>query len=82
MFTVYVLYSVVYDKILIVFTNHMKKRFLVHNQLENRGWTSRFRPWIIFYKGEYTTKEEAMRREKELKSAKGRDLIWKRIRKI
>jgi len=80
MFTVYVLYSASFDKIYIGFTNDLRRRFLFHNQLEKTGWTSRFRPWIVFYSEEYTTKVTAMRREKELKSAKGRDFIWKMIR--
>jgi putative endonuclease len=37
---------------------------------------------MVFYSEEYTTKAEAMRREKELKSAKGRDFIWKMIRNV
>ncbi|HET7001078.1 MAG TPA: GIY-YIG nuclease family protein [Puia sp.] len=82
MFTVYVLYSASFDKIYIGFTNDLKRRFLFHNQLEKKGWTSRFRPWIVLYLEEYSNKADAMRREKELKSSRGRDFIWKMIKEI
>jgi len=82
MFTVYVLYSVSFDKIYVGFTNDVNRRFLYHNKLEKRGWTGRFRPWVILYSEEYGTKKEAMLREKELKSARGREFIWKMIREI
>jgi putative endonuclease len=81
MFTVYALYSS-FDKIYIGFTNNLSRRFLFHNQLEKKGWTRRFRPWIIFYSEEFTTKWAAIHRERELKSAKGRDFIWRMIREI
>jgi putative endonuclease len=81
MFSVYVLYSISFDKIYIGFTSDLKSRFLSHNELDKNGWTSRFRPWIVVYTEEYQTKKEALCRERELKSAKGRDFIWKIIRK-
>jgi putative endonuclease len=82
MFTVYVLYSAVYNKIYIGFTNNLQVRFLFHNQISKKGWTKRYRPSIIYYTEEYSSKAEAMRREKELKTAIGRDFIWKEIRKL
>jgi putative endonuclease len=75
MFKVYVLYSQVYDKIYIGFTSDLKARFLFHNELGKKGWTIKFRPWTIFYCEEFDTKAEAIQREKELKSAKGRNFI-------
>lgn len=75
MFTVYVLYSVKYDKIYIGFTSDLDARLLSHNHLGKKGWTIRFRPWELLYKEEFETKEKAMSREKELKSARGRAFI-------
>jgi len=75
MFTVYVLYSKSYDKIYIGFTADLEQRFLSHNELGKKGWTIKFRPWEIIYKEIFATKTEAMRREKELKTATGRDFI-------
>jgi putative endonuclease len=82
MFTVYVLYSAVYNKIYIGFTSDLQVRFLFHNQISKRGWTVRYRPWIVCYTEEFSSKTDAMRREKELKTARGRDFIWEKIRKL
>ena len=80
MYTVYVLYSKDYDKIYIGFTSNLDERLLSHNVLGNKGWTIKFRPWIVVYKEEYEAKSMAMRREKELKTAKGREFIRKMIK--
>ena len=76
MFTVYVLYSEAYEKIYIGYTSDLAKRFLSHNELGTKGWTIKFRPWEIIYTEEYLLKSDAMRREKELKSSRGRMFIW------
>ncbi|MGJ1269095.1 GIY-YIG nuclease family protein [Sphingobacterium spiritivorum] len=44
MFTVYVLYSGVYDKIYIGMTSDLPGRLLSHNELGTKGWTIRYRP--------------------------------------
>jgi putative endonuclease len=75
MFYVYVLYSIEYDKIYIGFTANPEARLKHHNHPQNRGWTSRYRPWDMKYREEFCTKQEAMSREKQLKSAKGRQFI-------
>ena len=79
MFTTYVLYSEKYGKIYVGFTSDMSNRLLSHNQLATKGWTIKFRPWQIVFTEIFDTKSEAMKREKELKSAKGREFIWKLI---
>ena len=79
-FTVYVLYSPKYGKIYIGFTSNLEQRLLAHNVLEKKGWTIRFRPWVIVFTEEYPTKKEAMRREKLLNNANNRALIWDIIR--
>ncbi len=76
MFTVYVLYSRPFDKIYIGYSSDVKKRFLFHNKLAKKGWTIRFRPWVIAHTEVFDTKAEAMKREKQLKSAAGRRFIW------
>jgi putative endonuclease len=75
MFTVYVLYSKDYDKIYIGFTANLEQRFLSHNKLGKKGWTIKFRPWEIVYTEEFIEKSEALKREKELKSSRGRNWI-------
>ena len=81
MFTVYVLYSETYHKIYIGYTSDLKQRLLSHNIFAKKGYTVKYRPWILIYSEEFNSKAEAMKREKELKSAKGRDFIWSLIAK-
>lgn len=75
MYTVYILYSEKFDKIYIGFTSDMEKRFLSHNSIGTKGWTIKFRPWKILYTEVFNDKSEAMEREKELKSSRGRSWI-------
>ena len=79
MYTVYVLHSKEHQKIYIGYTSDLEQRFLSHNSLGTKGWTIKFRPWIIIHTEEYSTKAEAMKREKQLKSASGREWIWQKI---
>ena len=75
MYTVYVLHSTSYDKIYIGYTSNLEQRLLSHNKLASKGWTVKYRPWTLVYKEEYSDKVTAMKREKELKSHRGRDFI-------
>ena len=75
MFTVYVLHSKLFDKIYIGFTSNLVQRLLSHNELGKKGWTISFRPWTLIYKEELNLKSEAMKREKQLKTAAGRTFI-------
>ncbi|HQQ95825.1 MAG TPA: GIY-YIG nuclease family protein [Cyclobacteriaceae bacterium] len=79
MFHVYILYSPSYDKIYVGFTSDLASRIKSHNELSKKGWTVKFRPWMLVHSEEFVTKADAMRREKELKSAKGRKFIWEQI---
>ena len=75
MFTVYVLYSRTYDKIYIGYTSHIEARILSHNHAKNKGWTKTYQPWELLYTETYEHKTEAMKREQELKSYRGREFI-------
>jgi len=75
MFVVYALYSSAFDKIYIGFTSNMEERFKSHNELSKKGWTLKFRPWQIIYQESFSSKAEAMKREKEFKTATGRKFI-------
>ena len=75
MFTVYVLYSEKYDKLYIGCTSNLKQRLLSHNEFARKGWTVKYRPWKLIYSEELINKSAAMKREKELKSHKGRDFL-------
>jgi putative endonuclease len=80
MFWVYVLYSPQFNKIYIGYSTDPEKRLISHNILSKKGWTIRYRPWEKVYQEEYQTKEQAIKREKELKSARGRNFIWELIK--
>ena len=75
MFFVYVLFSVDYQRIYIGFTSNIESRLFAHNHPSNKGWTKNFQPWKILYTEQYENKSDAMKREKQLKSAKGREFI-------
>ncbi|MES2516251.1 MAG: GIY-YIG nuclease family protein [Bacteroidota bacterium] len=75
MFTVYALYSEKYDKIYIGYTSNIEQRMLSHNELGTKGYTLRYRPWKLIYSERFPDKVSAMKREKELKSGKGREFI-------
>ena len=74
-YTVYVLHSEKYDKIYIGCTSNLEERFKSHNELGTKGWTVKFRPWSIVHTEEFESKLEAMKREKQLKSAAARRWI-------
>ena len=74
----YVLYSPRFDKIYIGHTSNLSKRFAEHNDGKST-YTKRYIPWEILHYEEFSTRSLAMKREKELKSHKGRDFIRKKI---
>ena len=80
MFTVYVLYSHKFDKIYIGYTSDLPNRLHSHNKLATKGWTIKYRPWDLIYKEEFIDKASAMKRERELKSHKGRVFIRKLLK--
>ena len=71
-FTVYCLYSNAHDKIYIGYTSDLIQRFYSHNFLAKKGYTLKYRPWIVAYTEVFHTKATARTREKQLKSAQGR----------
>ena len=79
MFTVYVLYSSRYNKIYVGYTSNLAQRILSHNELATKGYTIKFRPWEIIHTEVFEEKSAAIKREKELKSARGRAWIWELV---
>ncbi|HEX5169756.1 MAG TPA: GIY-YIG nuclease family protein [Cyclobacteriaceae bacterium] len=76
MHCVYVLYSEKFNKIYVGCTSDLNGRFRSHNELSTKGYTVRFRPWKVIHTEHFTTKKEALVRERQLKSAAGRKFIW------
>ena len=81
MFVVYALYSIKYNQIYIGFTSNMVERLKSHNELSHKGWTKKFRPWVILHQEHFTLKADALKREKQLKTATGRSFIRSLITK-
>ena len=79
MFTVYVLYSATYNKIYVGYTSDLEARLNSHNFLATKGYTIKYRPWEVIHTEAFELKEEALKREKELKSSRGRAFIWEMI---
>jgi len=75
MFTIYVLYSPGNDKIYIGYTSNLIARFHAHNELDDKGWSRKFRPWMVVYTEVFEHKHDAVIREKQLKSSRGRAFI-------
>ena len=81
-FVVYILFSKDYDKTYVGFTSNLIERFKSHNYLSKKGYTIKFRPWQVIYVEFFTTKFEALKKEKLLKSGKGREFIKEIISKL
>jgi putative endonuclease len=79
-FTVYVLYSIKHDKIYIGFSSNIEARLAAHNADNGKGYTHAYRPWKVIHTERFETKAEAQKREKQLKSAKGRAFVWELVK--
>jgi putative endonuclease len=73
MWHVYVLYSMSSQKTYVGFTKDVNRRLFEHNVSETKGFTLRYRPWTLIYTESFASKEEAMKREKFLKTGRGRE---------
>ena len=74
MFTVYILQSLKNHQHYTGYTNDLERRLSEHN----RGHTKSnryFGPYKVVYTENYNTRSEAMKRERQLKSGKGREWL-------
>ena len=74
MYFAYIIKSVSTGKIYTGHTNSLERRLMEHNFRNNR-FTSNKGPWELVYKEEHPNRSLAMKREKFLKSGKGRELV-------
>ena len=81
-FVVYILFSEEHNKTYVDFTSNLIERFKSHNYLSKKGYTIKFRPWMVIHVEFFTTKSEALKREKLFKTGKGRELIKEFISKL
>jgi putative endonuclease len=82
MYKVYALYSSKFNKIYIGYSSNPEERLKSHNELATKGYTIKFRPWNLIYSETLNTKQQALKREKQSKSAKGREFIWSIIKNL
>ena len=78
MFYTYILYSPKFDRIYVGQTNNIRNRIDRHNSGKVKS-TKAYTSWKLIHYEKFETRSEAMKREKELKSHKGRDYIRKTL---
>ncbi len=75
----YAIRSETTDKIYIGYTNNLTNRLKRHNnELAHKKSSYTYKnigPWVLIHEEEFSTRKEATIREKQLKSAKGREFI-------
>ncbi len=81
MYFVYVLYSEKAHCKYTGYTQDLTRRLNEHNQEILGKFTKGKGPWILIYHEEFATRKEALLREKELKTGKGRDFIKRKTGK-
>lgn len=76
MFSVYSIHNQKHKKTYIGQTIDLKGRLEQHNKGTFKGYTSRFDGlWILIYSEEQSSRSDALKREKQLKSSRGRQFI-------
>jgi putative endonuclease len=80
MYHVYAIYNHMARKLYIGQTQDLSQRLVQHNERTFIGYTSRFHgEWKLIYKESVATRSEALKREKQLKSFRGREFIKQHI---
>lgn len=75
-FYVYVLRSIDFERNYIGFTKDINIRLKQHNSGKTKS-TKPYKPWKLLFFETYSSKIEAIKREKFLKTGKGREYIKK-----
>ena len=71
-FVVCILYSKSHKIHYTGYTPDLIRRFHSHNQIITKGFTKKYRPWMVIHIEFFKSKKDAILREKFLKSGKGR----------
>lgn len=79
MYVVYVLESETHKRVYIGMTNDLERRIKEHNNGKTKS-TRFYKPWKVLFTESFSTRTEARKREKYLKSGIGREFIknWPR----
>jgi len=80
MFYIYVLESVKNKKLYFGYTSDLKKRLKEHNSGKNFS-TKPYIPWNLIYYEACIEEEDAIRREKYLKTTQGKKMFKLRLKK-
>lgn len=73
---IYAIYNQNADRFYIGQTVDLSKRIDQHNNHDLIGYTSRFAgEWVLIYQESIATRQQALKREKQLKSFRGREYI-------
>jgi len=76
MYNIYVIYNAVADKYYVGQTLNVDVRLEQHNNHTFKSYTSRFPgEWKLIYEESVATRSEALKREKGLKTGRGREYI-------
>ncbi|PTX41925.1 putative endonuclease [Christiangramia gaetbulicola] len=73
-FHLYILFSKKLDRFYVGATGNLQKRLEKHLN-SSAGFTSKARDWTLIYSEEYERKEDAFKREKQIKLWKSRKMI-------
>lgn len=81
MFSVYALYNPTHDKIYIGQTDDLERRLREHEEGRfSRSFTAKNSgQWILIYEEKVSSRADALSRERQLKSFRGREFIKKHI---
>ena len=74
MYYFYIIYSSKADKFYIGHTSDIEGRMIKHNAHHN-GYTGKLSDWKVVYSEEYSSKEEAYARERQIKRWKNKNRI-------
>ncbi|BDB54624.1 hypothetical protein GENT5_09290 [Flavobacterium ammoniigenes] len=78
LFQVYLLFSESKNRYYIGYSSNLEARLIRHNQ-KSKGFTGNTNDWKVVYTEQYNTKEEAQKRELQIKSWKSRIKIQELI---
>ena len=79
MWSFYILYSILKDSYYIGFTGDVLEERLRKHNSNHKGFTGHTGDWVIKYVETYPTKQEASKRERQVKKWKSRKLVEKLI---
>ncbi|MDP3880759.1 MAG: GIY-YIG nuclease family protein [bacterium] len=81
-FFVYALYNSAHDRIYVGQTENLELRITMHSsKFFKNAYTSKFSgSWNLFYQESFSTRRDALKREKQLKSFRGREFLKKKLK--